>query len=131
MIDEKRIKHMIRLASYEKNGGAEDLKIESFYRKDYVSLNVWISAIWVTIGYMAIATLVFMSKLEEMLETINLPNVITWLGMAAIGYLIVLILYLCFARYFYKKKYNNAKQQAKKYAKGLYTLERMYNKEGV
>lgn len=131
MINEKRIKHMIRLASYEKKSGAEDLKIQSYFKKDYISINVWFSALWVTLGYMAIVAIVVMSKLEAMLEEVTIANVITWAGTIIIGYFIVLILYLCFATFFYRKKYQNAKQNAKKYAKDLHSLEKMYEREGV
>lgn len=48
MLDKRKIRLMIKMASYEKQGAEEDLKISSYYKKDYVSMNVWATAIWFT-----------------------------------------------------------------------------------
>ena len=37
MLNEERVKHMIKLADYETKGGKEEQKITSFYKKDYIS----------------------------------------------------------------------------------------------
>lgn len=37
MLNEERVKMMIKLASYEEGQGKEDFKVNSYYRKDYVS----------------------------------------------------------------------------------------------
>ena len=42
---------MTRMAFYEKTQGTEDFKISAYYRKDYVSLHMLCSLIWVTVGY--------------------------------------------------------------------------------
>ena len=42
MLDKRKIRLMIKMASYEKQGAEEDLKISSYYKKDYVSMNVWL-----------------------------------------------------------------------------------------
>ncbi len=41
-----------------KNYGEEDFKISSYYKKDYSSLNTWVTLIWITVGYgLAVAVL--------------------------------------------------------------------------
>ena len=42
---------MTKAAVYEKEHAEEDVKISSYYKKDYASLNTWITLIWVTVGY--------------------------------------------------------------------------------
>ena len=39
------------MAAYEEKKGKEDIPISSYYRKDYVGLNVLITILWTTIGY--------------------------------------------------------------------------------
>ena len=39
MLNERRVKHMVKLASYESKRGKEDMKINSYFKKDYVSFN--------------------------------------------------------------------------------------------
>ena len=51
MLDKKRIRLMTKMAIYEKNNINEDLKISSYYKKDYSSLNTLITVLWITIGY--------------------------------------------------------------------------------
>ena len=36
MLNEKRVKHMTRLASYDEKSGEQDLKINSYFKKTYV-----------------------------------------------------------------------------------------------
>ena len=40
MLDERKVKLMIKLALYEETHGKEDFKISSYYRKDYASLHL-------------------------------------------------------------------------------------------
>ena len=55
-----------------KNRGAEeDLKISSYYKKDYVSMNVWATAIWFTIGYGIVAALIAFCLMEQILKNLN------------------------------------------------------------
>ena len=58
MLDKRKIRLMTRAAIYEKNYGEEDFKISSYYKKDYSSLNTWVTLIWITVGYgLAVAVL--------------------------------------------------------------------------
>ena len=50
MLNEERVKMMIKLASYEEGQGKEDFKVNSYYRKDYVSFRTIVTLIWTTIG---------------------------------------------------------------------------------
>ena len=36
MLNEKRVKHMIKIASYEQKTGEEDQKINTYFKNDYV-----------------------------------------------------------------------------------------------
>ena len=107
MLDKRKIRLMIKMASYEKQGAEEDLKISSYYKKDYVSMNVWATAIWFTIGYAIVAALIAFCTLEQ----------------------ILVILYCPGARMFYKRKHNLAKQHVKKYYRDLSRLEKINMKE--
>ena len=106
MLDKRKIRLMIKMASYEKQGAEEDLKISSYYKKDYVSMNVWATAIWFTIGYAIVAALIAFCTLEQILEKLTILKLLLLMGTAVGGYLILLILYCTGARMFYKRKHN-------------------------
>ena len=101
MLDKRKIRLMTRAAIYEKNYGEEDFKISSYYKKDYSSLNTWVTLIWITVGY----------------------------GLAA--YVSLLIAYGIGAGSFYKNKHIKAKQRVKKYLRDLSRIEKINNKKEI
>ena len=50
MLDKKRIRLMAKMSAYEKKHAKEDLRISSYYKKDYASLNTLITVLWITVG---------------------------------------------------------------------------------
>lgn len=72
MLDKRKIRLMTKAAIYEKEYGEEDLKITSYYKKDYASLNTWITLIWVTAGYALLGGILFLCFGEALLEGITL-----------------------------------------------------------
>lgn len=129
MLNEKRVKHMIRLASFEQNMGKEDSKIDSYYKKTYVGFNVMISLLWITLGYVALVGIIFLTYMEKLVENLTMSTIIICAGSAVVGYLFILFAYTCISISFYRKKYLNAKKNMKKLAKDLQTLERLYERE--
>ena len=117
MLDKRKIRLMIKMASYEKQGAEEDLKISSYYKKDYVSMNA------------IVAALIAFCTLEQILEKLTILKLLLLMGTAVGGYLILLILYCTGARMFYKRKHNLAKQHVKKYYRDLSRLEKINMKE--
>ena len=121
MLDQKKIRLMTRAAIYEKENGEEDLKITSYYQKDYSSLNTWITLIWITIGFVLAAGLFFLCGGESLLE-----------AAVAVGlYLVLLIVYGIGAGTFYKQKHIRAKRRVKRYLRDLSRLEKMNSKKEI
>ena len=60
MLDVKRIRLMARMAQYEKNDIRNDMKISTYYKKDYVSLNTLITVLWMTVGYGILRSAIWM-----------------------------------------------------------------------
>ena len=82
MLDEQKIKLMTKLAFYEKREGKEDFKISEYYRKDYVSLHVICSILWVTIGYVCLGALLVLAGLDSLMSKMSAGLIIT-MGLAA------------------------------------------------
>ncbi|MCI8835690.1 MAG: hypothetical protein HFH24_10000 [Ruminococcus sp.] len=129
MLDKKRIRLMTKMAIYEKNNINEDLKISSYYKKDYSSLNTLITVLWITIGYGIAAALYAVCNLEKILAELTISKLIFLGGVAVGGYLVLLIIYVICAGSFYKARHNKAKQRVKKYYRDLARLEKMETKE--
>ena len=101
MLDKRKIRLMTRAAIYEKRHGEEDLKVSGYYKKDYTSLNTWITIMRLFL-YAAVA-----------------------LG----AYLVLVIIYGIGAGNFYSKKHARAKQRVKRYMRDISRLEKMNNKK--
>lgn len=120
---------MARMAQYEKNNIRKDMKISTYYKKDYVSLNTLITVLWMTAGYGILAALLAVCFMEELLENLTVSKM-TYLciGVGG-GYLAMLVIYVISASIFYRGRHNRAKQRVKKYYRDLSRLGKMEVKE--
>lgn len=125
MVDKRKVRLMTKAAIYEKRHGEEDIKITSYYQKDYASLNTWITLIWVTVGFVLLAALLFLAGGEDLLEGITFLKLLI-LAVIILGlYLALLIIYGTGAGSFYRKKHTRAKHRMKRYMRNLSRLEKM------
>ncbi len=129
MLDKKRIRLMAKMSAYEKKSAKEDLKISSYYKKDYASLNTLITVLWITVGYVILAGLYVLCNLNTLLENLTITKLLLMAAIAIGIYLILVIVYCVFSGNFYKGKYNKAKQRVKKYYRDLARLGKMEKKE--
>lgn len=129
MLNENRIKVMARMAMYEKKQGDEDLKINAYYKRDYVSYKTLISVIWVTIAYALVVVLAASIFLDEILQKISVDFIVmSMIGVVGV-YLCIMLFYVIGASTFYKKKYSDARERLKKFNHNLTRLNKMYEKE--
>ena len=126
MLDERKVKLMTRLAFYEQTQGKEDFKISAYYRKDYTSLHMLCSFIWVTIGYVLGVGLAVLAGLDSLLGHMSRAVMVLIGGMAIVGWLAVVIIYALITSHVYNEKHKNSRQRVKKYNHDLTRLLKMY-----
>ena len=131
MLDERKVKLMTRLALYEETEGKEDFKISAYYRKDYVSLHMLCTFIWVTIGYICVVAMAVLAGLDSLLGHMSMAVMVLMGGMAVVGWLAVVIIYLMIASHIYNKKHKNSRQRVKKYNHDLTRLLKMYGRNDL
>lgn len=129
MLDKRRIRLMVRMSAYEKKHVKQDLKISTYYKKDYASLNTWITLLWITVGYMIVVALYALCNIDLILENLNLSKLFLLIGIAAGAYIIMVIVYGICASSYYKARHNKAKQRVKMYYRDLARLEKIDTKE--
>lgn len=131
MLNEERVKHMVKLAFYESTDGKEELKTSSYFKKDYISYNVLWSVIWMTIVYVLLMVLLGMTYMGILVENFSIVTVVI-VGCAVVGiYIALLITYIVVSKKFYKKKHARAYHHVKKFKKDLTELEMLYEKEDI
>ena len=129
MLDKRKIRLMTKMAIYEKKYGEEDIKISGYYKKDYSSLNTWITLIWVSAGYLLAAALLVLCGADAILEGLTFLKLLVLIAIAAGAYFAMLIIYGIGSGKFYRRKHTQAKQRVKKYYRDMSRLEKIYKKE--
>lgn len=129
MLNEDRVRLMTQMAAQEATLEEEDLRISSYYRKDYTSLHTLITVLWLTVGYAIMVGLVALGNMDAIMKNLTLNKTITLCGGVVVVYLVLVIIYAIVASSFYKKKHNKAKQRVKKYYRDLSRLGKLYMKE--
>ena len=129
MLDRRRVKLMTEMALYEETLGKEDFKVSDYYRKDYVSMHILTSFLWVTVGYVCLGAIVALSCLDFLMEHMSMGVIVTLGAAAVIGYLVTVVVYGALASHIYGKKHKRARQRVKMYHHNLTRLLKMYEKE--
>lgn len=129
MLNEERVKHMIKLADYETKGGKEEIKISSYFKKDYINMNTMWTLLWMTVAYGLLVMAVWLAVRD--LITVKFTQVqVTSLAVLIAGvYLVLFIIYMVIAKRYYKKKHARAYHRVRKFKDDLIILESMYEKE--
>lgn len=129
MLNEKRLKHMVKLAMYESKGGTEELRISFRHKKDYIGFHTFLAGLWVTIAFIVLVVFLTMTFMGNLFNEIPGKQLIILL-VALFGlYLIILFTYTINVRKIYRKKHARAYHRVKKFKDELEELENMYEKE--
>lgn len=94
MINKRKVRLMARTAMYLKHEGTEDIPKSKYYRKDYVSLHMWLTAIAVTIAYFLLLILIACCNFESLINRLTTMNYTVLLVVIILGY-IAMMLILC------------------------------------
>ena len=129
MVNENKVKLMTKMAMYEKNEGTEDIAVSTYYKKDYLSLRMLISLIWVTFGYAIALLILCVAYVDELMEHLSMESFILFVAGVVIGYCVLLLLYGVGAYHFYQKKFIEARKRVKNFNHLLTRLNKMYEKE--
>ena len=129
MLNEERVRHMVKLATYEARHGEEEIKISTIQKKDYVKMQVFISCIWVTCGYAMLLFLLGVTVAQPLMAQLTMSKALIGLGIVFLIYIFLLLRYTAFAWNYYTKKYIEAKNHVNQYLHDLETLERMYEED--
>lgn len=129
MLNEKRVKHMVKLALYESKDGREELKTSSYYKKDFIGFNTLLSVMWMTVAYIIVAVLIVMACLKTLIADLSVGLIVTLVAAFVVAYIVLLITCIAASRKHYKKKHARAYHRVKKFKEGLKILEDMYREE--
>lgn len=115
---------MTKMAIYEKEYAEEDLKITSYYKKDYSSFNTWITLIWITAGYVLAGGLFLMCNADGILEGITILKLVILTAIAA-GRIHCPDHFICHrGRQILQKEAHQSKAESKKVLQGSFPFRK-------
>ena len=129
MLSQERIKLMTKMAAYEENEGRKYMLIGSYFRSDYMGMQVIRSVICGTLAFLLLAGLYVYYHFETMMQDIYKMDLML-VGRKVLFYYIVFIaVYSVITYVIYSFRYSRAKRSLKHYYYHLKQLAAIYDIE--
>ena len=129
MLNEERVKQMVKLAFYESKEGAEEIKIDAQPKKKYILRKIVGSLLWMMVAYCLAAVFAYEAFIKFILAQSGGQEKIVVIACLGLGYISLAVIYTIRARIYYKRKHAVAHDHVKKFEKELKILEKMYEEE--
>lgn len=129
MVNEERLRHMIKLSQFDKNDGEYCKPMTQYARKDYVSLKLLGSFVSGTLSYFLLLGMWALYVLDELFEMINGMEIRGMLLSLLLSYAAFMIIYFGATYIVFHMRYTEGRKKVKKYYASLKTVNQMYERE--
>lgn len=129
MVNEERLRHMIKMAQFDTNDGNQCKPMTQYARKDYVSLQLLGSFVTGTICYGLLLGLWALYSMESLMEQINRLDIRGILITLLVSYGIFMLAYLGATCIVFQVKYTEGRKKVKRYYSNLKKVNQMYERE--
>ena len=130
MINEEKVKCMTKAAVYENSPEKKNIGIDSYFRGDYLGLQLVKSALAYTAAFCILAAIWAMSRMEEITLKLSHAAYLNYLiKILLILFVIGLVFYEIAVYIYYSKKYQNAKQSVQEFHTYLKRIHKFYEAE--
>ena len=120
---------MTRLAIYEKGEGKEDLKLNKYFRRDYLRARMLGSFVAVTVGFVFTVGLVILYNMDFFVSNaVNIDYMLLMKQLVAV-YVMLLVIGVMASLVFGMLHYNHSRNKLGKYFRMLRRLRSIYNEE--
>lgn len=130
MINKRKVRLMARTAMYEKHEGAVDIPKAKYYKSDYVSLHMWLSAIAVTIAYFLILFLLFCYNFEYIVNNLTTMKYKILFTILILAYILLMVIVLVTTYLVFSYRYIEAEAGLKVYNNRLTKIMKMNKESG-
>lgn len=129
MVNEERLRHMIKLSQFDENDGKRCKPMTQYARKDYVSLQALISFVTGTISYALIFGLRALRSIDGLFEQLNKMEIHEAVMALVLSYAVFMLIYLGATYVIFNVKYTDGRRKVKKYYLSLKKVNQMYERE--
>ena len=129
MLNEERIILMTKMASYEEKEGKKNVAIGSYFRSDYITIQVLKSVLSATIAFFIVFALYILYDFEVFMQDIYKMDLIGFAQDILIYYGVTVVCYGVLSYVIYSYRYAKAKKSLKCYYHNLKKLNSLYNQQ--
>lgn len=127
MLNEQRVILMTQLASYEQGEGKKNVKTGSYFRSDYIAVQLLKSLIFATIAFCILVGLYILYDFEDFMQNLYEIDLFAFAGNIVVYYIIMMTVYLVVTYVIATWRYVKAKKSLKSYYNNLKKLSSLYN----
>lgn len=118
---------MTHIAAYEQQEELGDLKVNSYFRGDYISMELIKGAIYGTVGFAIIFVMYVLYDLEKFMVEFYKMDIVSFFKGVLSKYIIFIAIYVVISYFVAIYRYGKAKKNVNKYQDALKELYSYYN----
>lgn len=131
MVNAERTKLMTKAEIFRVKEERKALRLNRFYRSDYISYEMIRAAIGFIFGYLLLAVMWVLYYAEPLMTQKSIDELISIAVQAGITLLCLLVCFLVAAYFVFRKKYLKAREKVKDYQAVLKRINSLYEQETV
>ena len=120
---------MTHMAAYEAGAGKRDISINEYFRGDYLSFQVWKSAIYGIIGFFIVIGLNVLYDFNTFLTDFYKMDILEYFKDLAVKFGIFIAVYVVVSYFIYAYRYYRVKKHLDTYIRLLNELYSMYSEQ--
>jgi len=129
MINEERLKPMIKMAMFDKNEGQTCKPMIQYAKSDYISLQLLRSFVAGTIAFALLCGMWVMYDTERLFAMLKGAYIKDFLITVLLLYGIFMVVYLTITYLVYRMRYMRGRKKVKTYYKNLKDINKVYERE--
>ena len=129
MVNEERLRHMIKMASFDAKHGKACKPMIQYSRSDYVSLQMIRSFIAGSIAFALLVGLWALYSMDALMQMINSMDIPAFIVSIVIKYVIFMLIYLMATYLVSQVKYTTGRRKVKKYYNNVKKVNKIYERE--
>ena len=129
MVNEERLRPMVKAAMFDKNDGAECKPMIEYGREDYVAMQLLESFVTGSIAFAILFGMWVLCDIDKVLGMLNAEKMMEFVIGVGIRYGVFLVIYLVATYIVYHLRYSKGRKKVKKYYASLKKINSIYARE--
>lgn len=129
MINEERLRPMVKMAIFDKNEGKACKPTIQYAREDYISWQLLRSFVTGSIAYVVLCLTWVLYDTEMIMKMLNGMYIFDLLKNAVVLYAAFIVVYLTITYIVYQVRYTKRRRQIKLYYENLKDINKIYDRE--